>query len=159
MIEKHWTATLLLIEEGKVLLIWHPKFSLWLPPGGHVDPGELIHEAALRETKEEVGLNALILSDERLTVDEKNAKSVPRPFLMQLEEIPPHKDQPAHQHIDAIFVGRIVGDPTLRGTEEAVWWPIEELEGLHQEGKLFKETMDVVLASANWLNTQIATLC
>ncbi|ELU08270.1 hypothetical protein CAPTEDRAFT_168621 [Capitella teleta] len=31
--------------------------GIWVPPGGHLEPGEELHEAALRELKEEVGLD------------------------------------------------------------------------------------------------------
>lgn len=44
-------------ENNQVLLAESKKWkNLWLPPGGHVDPGESIFEAACREGKEEVGL-------------------------------------------------------------------------------------------------------
>lgn len=146
--EKQWTATLVLIEEGEVLLVYHQKLRKWVPPGGHVEPNEFIQEAALRETKEEVGLDAEILSDEHLFVDQPNAKSMARPFLIQLEEIPPYQDQPAHQHVDAIFVGRVIGDPTPRGSEDARWWAIDELEDLLEHELLFQETYDVILKAA-----------
>jgi 8-oxo-dGTP pyrophosphatase MutT (NUDIX family) len=29
---------------------------MWLPPGGHIDPHELPHDAAVREVHEETGL-------------------------------------------------------------------------------------------------------
>ncbi|MDE2143958.1 MAG: NUDIX domain-containing protein, partial [Elusimicrobia bacterium] len=46
------------VREGKVLLIKHKKLGLWLAPGGHIDEGETPDEAALRELKEETGLEA-----------------------------------------------------------------------------------------------------
>jgi len=50
------TAAGCLIHEGKVLLVKHKKLGLWLNPGGHIDPGELPHEAAEREFYEETGV-------------------------------------------------------------------------------------------------------
>src|SRR5688500_10821251 len=44
-----------------VLLHWHRRLGLWLPPGGHIDPGELPDEAAVRETLEETGLAVELL--------------------------------------------------------------------------------------------------
>jgi 8-oxo-dGTP pyrophosphatase MutT (NUDIX family) len=50
------TAAGCLIHEDKVLLVKHKKLGLWLNPGGHIDPGELPHEAAEREFYEETGV-------------------------------------------------------------------------------------------------------
>lgn len=51
-----FTAAGCLIHEGKVLLIKHKKLGIWLNPGGHIDEGELPHEAAEREFYEETGV-------------------------------------------------------------------------------------------------------
>ena len=47
----------IVIREGKVLALrrWN---GVWLPPKGHVDPGETLAEAARREVREETGLEA-----------------------------------------------------------------------------------------------------
>jgi 8-oxo-dGTP pyrophosphatase MutT (NUDIX family) len=39
-----------------VLLVAHRKAGLWLPPGGHVEPGEDPWHTAVREAGEELGL-------------------------------------------------------------------------------------------------------
>lgn len=52
-------ACLVRNSDKKLLLIQSPKWSgMWVLPGGHVDPGEKITEAAKRETREETGLEA-----------------------------------------------------------------------------------------------------
>jgi len=44
-------------SDGKILLVKSPKWhNKWTFPGGHIEPGEGIEEAILREAKEEVGL-------------------------------------------------------------------------------------------------------
>jgi 8-oxo-dGTP pyrophosphatase MutT (NUDIX family) len=43
-------------HEGHVLLVHHKRLQLWLPVGGEVEAGETPLEAALRELKEETGL-------------------------------------------------------------------------------------------------------
>lgn len=43
-------------EEGAVLLVRHTYLRGWYLPGGAVDPGETLAEAALRELREETGV-------------------------------------------------------------------------------------------------------
>jgi len=43
--------------EGKILLVKSPKWhNKWVMPGGHIEPGEKIETALLREAEEETGL-------------------------------------------------------------------------------------------------------
>ncbi len=47
-------------NEDKVLLIHRTDFDIWALPGGGIDHGESVEEAAVRETLEETGLNVSI---------------------------------------------------------------------------------------------------
>lgn len=49
-------ATIAIIEDGKVLLTKRSDFEVWCLPGGHVDEGESVATAAMREAREEVGV-------------------------------------------------------------------------------------------------------
>ncbi len=53
-------------EMDQILLVDHKKAELWLPAGGHVDPGEDPKETVRREVKEELGIVAEFLFDEPL---------------------------------------------------------------------------------------------
>lgn len=53
-------------EMDQILLVDHKKAELWLPAGGHVDPGEDPKETVRREAKEELGIEAEFLLDEPL---------------------------------------------------------------------------------------------
>ncbi|KUL21236.1 NUDIX hydrolase [Streptomyces regalis] len=44
---------------GELLLVAHRKAGLWLPPGGHVEPGEDPWAAVERECREELGVPAV----------------------------------------------------------------------------------------------------
>ncbi len=44
-------SEVLLVKRGKA-----PNRGLWAPPGGHIEPGETTHAAALREVAEETGV-------------------------------------------------------------------------------------------------------
>ncbi len=55
--EIHKTVGLLVVEKGKILLIERlnePSIGMLALPGGHVDGGETVKEAAVREAHEEV---------------------------------------------------------------------------------------------------------
>lgn len=51
-----YTASGMLVHDGKVLLVKHKKLGIWLGPGGHVDEDEYFHETAEREFWEETGI-------------------------------------------------------------------------------------------------------
>src|SRR5690606_18869145 len=53
---RDWAVSAFVVWRGRVLLHRHRKLGLWLPPGGHVEPGELPDEAAVREVLEETGV-------------------------------------------------------------------------------------------------------
>jgi len=44
-------------EAGELLLVHKTDHGLWALPGGGMDPGESIAQAAVRETKEETGMD------------------------------------------------------------------------------------------------------
>lgn len=56
----HLATYVVLFDDAdrEVLLVDHIKASRWLPPGGHVEPGEDPRCTALRETSEELGIDA-----------------------------------------------------------------------------------------------------
>lgn len=60
---KHLVSYFLLydIDTKKVLLVDHIKAGLWLPTGGHVEPGEHPATTVEREAKEELGIHAEFL--------------------------------------------------------------------------------------------------
>jgi len=52
------SAALVLNQNGEVFLGRGNKFnSAWIAPGGHIDEGETPEEAAIREVKEELGID------------------------------------------------------------------------------------------------------
>ena len=51
-----------MVHQGRTLLHWHAKIQQWMPPGGHLDPNEDPVAGALREVREETGLNVELFS-------------------------------------------------------------------------------------------------
>lgn len=54
---KHLIAYFVVTYRAEVLLVDHKKAELWLPPGGHVDPGEHPRTTVQREIYEELGIH------------------------------------------------------------------------------------------------------
>jgi len=52
----HLAVSTAIIESGRVVLIQREDFRVWGLPGGDVDPGESLAQAAVRESLEETGL-------------------------------------------------------------------------------------------------------
>jgi len=49
--------------DGSSLLVDHINAGLWLPPGGHVEPGEHPAASARREIREELAIEAVFIED------------------------------------------------------------------------------------------------
>ncbi len=142
---RDFVASVYIFLDDKVLLLHHKKLAVWLPPGGHLEKNEMPHEAALREVLEETGLHVKLYSQENISVDEWNAKSIPRPYLTLLEEIPTWKDVPKHQHIDFVFVAKLNTDQVPCSQEEQLrWFSLDEIRNLN-ERDLLPETKKVLV--------------
>jgi 8-oxo-dGTP pyrophosphatase MutT (NUDIX family) len=90
----HFTASCFIVDgDGRLLLHHHRRLNRWLQMGGHVEPGELPHVAALREGIEESGLLDLELTP-------------PAIFDLDIHTIPAAKGEPDHDHFDVRYVAR-----------------------------------------------------
>lgn len=108
---RHLTATVYLVEGDATALHEHDRLGIRIPPGGHLDRGELPHEAALREAREETGLEPDLLLDQR-EVASATARSVPRPRHLLLEDVNVCDGEVGHQHVDSVYYAT-VGDRTI----------------------------------------------
>jgi 8-oxo-dGTP pyrophosphatase MutT (NUDIX family) len=128
--QRHFVATGYVVFENKTLLLLHKKLGLWLPPGGHIDEGELPEEAVLREVAEETGLDVEIVSPKR--APDPAAPGVRYLYLpnhVQLEDIPNHP-----QHIDLIYFCKAASDVARISPREHKamrWYSIADLDAAH----------------------------
>jgi 8-oxo-dGTP pyrophosphatase MutT (NUDIX family) len=104
----HLTASAVVVGPRGVLLHLHKRLGIWIQPGGHVDPGEDLLAAAVRETVEETGLS-------------------PEPFATGPVHVDVHRAARGHEHLDIRFLLRADGDPCPPAGEspDVAWfaWP------------------------------------
>jgi 8-oxo-dGTP pyrophosphatase MutT (NUDIX family) len=113
----HFTASAFVVNEArtKTLLIEHPKYSIWVQPGGHIEEGETPAQAALREAKEETGLHQVFLHPELFDID--------------IHPIPAKGSEPEHEHFDLRFL-IIAKEDEMPGDNENIhtkWIPLSEI--------------------------------
>lgn len=142
------TATVYILEDKRVLLIYHKKLQKWLPPGGHLESNELPSEGAIREAREETGLDIELIPQENIWILPRwNGRSFERPYMCLLEHIPEHNGHPAHEHIDFIYLGRPIGGSLKHNGDETdglCWFTLSEIEKLERDIEIFDETYQVI---------------
>jgi len=107
----HFTASAFVIDAAcaRMCLVRHPTLGRLLQPGGHVEPGdESLEAAALREAREETALDLSL------------HPVAPRPFDLDIHEIPERPGEPAHVHLDVRYLLVGAGDPC----DGAAWYPL-----------------------------------
>ncbi len=103
-------SAIVLDQDGRVLLHRHKRLDRWLQPGGHVDPGETPWDAAIRETREETGLDAVHPQE--------------GPKLIHVDV---HEGPRGHVHLDLRYLlygdgaAPLVAEPGA--APDVDWWP------------------------------------
>lgn len=89
----HFTASCYILDEhGRLLLHHHRRLDRWLQMGGHLEADEGPAVAALREGREESGLDDLVLAGGILDLD--------------VHRIPAARSEPEHDHFDVRYLAR-----------------------------------------------------
>lgn len=116
------------LREGEVLLVRRrnpPDAGLWGYPGGHVEPGETVYQAAERELYEETGVRAAAGP------------------LLEVVEV---KAEGFHFDLIAVACDYLSGTPRAADdVSEAAWVPVAEVLG---HGRPMSADVDEVLRRA-----------
>jgi 8-oxo-dGTP diphosphatase len=104
--------------EGRVLSVDHRKAGLWLPSGGHVEPGEHPVATVRREVQEELGIPAVFSP---VTGDQ--------PIFVTVTETAPTVNR--HTDVSLWFVLSSGANeplkPDLREFRQVRWWSREDI--------------------------------
>ncbi len=121
------SAWLLNKEGSKVLLTHHAKLNRWLQLGGHCDGDPDVLRSALREAREESGIEAIEPVQTNI-------------FDIDIHPIPETAKEKAHFHYDVRFLLRVTSDEKFTVSKESKqlrWvgkdpseWPTDEFSML-----------------------------
>ncbi len=158
----HFTASAMILnpEQTKTLMVYHNIYQSISWTGGHADGQRDLLQVALREAKEETGIEQLFpLSDQILSLD--------------LLPVPQHKKNgqvvPAHHHLSVAY-GAIAPEDqilTCRPAENSLvtWVPCERLPEICTEShmlplyqKLIRRMAELAAEKENKLNAVTAPL-
>lgn len=121
-----FTVSIFVVFQDKVLLHQHRKYNIWLPVGGHIELDEDPNQAALREVKEEAGLEVKLVGHEKsgFTDHPQYVDLIPPRFLNK------HFTDAEHQHVDFIYFAEASTDAVVpeEGGGEMRWFTKVELE-------------------------------
>ena len=122
-----FTVALLVVHNGKVLLVHHRNLNKWLPLGGHIELDEAPEAAGLREAKEDSGLEVELLG-QRPPTTEPGTRALIAPRFMDI-----HRISDTHQHIGLMYWARPKnGTLKLSPSEhhDIRWCSTADLDGL-----------------------------
>jgi 8-oxo-dGTP pyrophosphatase MutT (NUDIX family) len=122
-----FTVAIFVVHEGKVLVIHHRNLDKWLPLGGHIELDEDPERAALREAKEESGLEVELLG-ERPPTTGPATRALLAPRFLDI-----HRITDTHEHIGMIYWARPRNGKLALATDEhhdIRWCKSEELDVL-----------------------------
>jgi 8-oxo-dGTP pyrophosphatase MutT (NUDIX family) len=122
-----FTVAIFVVHDGKILLIHHRKLDKWLPLGGHIELDEDPEAAALREAKEESGLEVELLG-ERPPTTEPGTRALIAPRFLDI-----HRINDTHNHIGMMYLARPKnGTLTLSASEHHAirWCSASDLDNL-----------------------------
>ncbi len=116
----HVTGSAWVVERSlrRALLMHHRKLERWLQFGGHADGDSDVRRVALREAREESGLEHIVLAREAI-------------YDIDVHPIPARGGEPAHLHYDVRFACFADPKETLHPNAEAhalAWVELARIE-------------------------------
>ena len=112
----HVTGSGIVVGPRGVVLLRHKRLGIWLQPGGHLDPGEAPWDAALRESREETGLEVSFAGPLDGSLD---GAGVP-----ELIHVDIHEGGRGHTHLDLRYLidGGVEDPAPPEGESQQIDW-------------------------------------
>lgn len=131
-----FTASVFIVNGDAVLLRKHEKIGRWLQPGGHIELHEDPVEAAIREAKEETGLDVRIVGGVPPVEDGGGYRNLQTPRFMNRHDFSTNVQSPyvkeGHEHIDLVYFGtaesRALAPCEGEKPCEMRWFTVKDLE-------------------------------
>ena len=153
--EKHLTATAYLVAkiDGKirVLLHRHKKINIWLGVGGHVERDENPIETVRREVFEEAGTELDFLPPLRSPLIKEYVTQLEISQFIFEFKISARPKEPAHRHIDLVFIGTVKHPEKVKMTEEFHWFSASELKKLALQEEVTSITQKALTLGKKYL--------
>ncbi len=130
-----FTAEVFIVCGNTVLLRKHDKYKMWLSVGGHVELDEDPNRAAVREVKEEVGLDVRLYDSRKFVLQTDEYEELIPPAFMNR-----HRISDTHEHVTMTFFGvsnskELHVDTDVEVSDELKWFTWAELESLEESIK------------------------
>jgi 8-oxo-dGTP pyrophosphatase MutT (NUDIX family) len=127
------SAWILSADGSDALLTHHAKLGRWLQLGGHCDGESDPFAVALREAREESGMQEFC---------EISGDAVPVPLDIDIHRIPARGAEPAHDHLDLRYLLIAGPDQPIAISEESNdlrWVPRDQIETLTDEESVLRQ--------------------
>jgi ADP-ribose pyrophosphatase YjhB (NUDIX family) len=94
-------AEVYIVHENKVLIRFHEKYHIWIAPGGHIELNETPEEGAVREVKEEVGLDVELYSGNKVVALRGTGRlaQLTPPVFMNVHDVNEN-----HRHLALVYL-------------------------------------------------------
>jgi len=119
---REFVSTVFVVDKNKVLMTWNKKVNNWIPIGGHIEINELPSQSAIREAKEESGLDIELINP----MIKSQCDNLIQPANMHLDIIKEN-----HHHMNLLYFGIVKGGECFKIDDEGKelrWFSMEELE-------------------------------
>lgn len=123
--EVDYTASAIVVREGKVLFMNHEKLGQWIQPGGHIEENETPDQGAKREVMEETGFEIKFIDGDQ-PENFSEEEDLPTPFNVNI-----HRIRENHLHCDFIYLAEVSGRKEATHSHEhngLKWFSREELK-------------------------------
>jgi 8-oxo-dGTP pyrophosphatase MutT (NUDIX family) len=128
-----FTVEVFIVYKNKVLLRRHEKYDIWLSVGGHIELDEDPLEAAIREVKEEVGLDIKLIGNKKGEKGDGGIENKGYKDLIPPKYLGRHPAGGIHEHLTFVYFATTNTDQIHEAINdeekaEVCWVSKEELE-------------------------------